>query len=87
MNKDVIEQVKAINEETKRIGEEIAHKVNQDEQLKDWFQKWCYGVQLFEKRGDEVMEMQQRLRLKGHDVKINMQSYELSYYGDIKEGE
>ena len=84
MNKEVIEKIKKINEETKRVGEEIAEKVNNDKELNTWFSKWSYGVGLLEKRGKEVMELQKELRAEGYDVKINMQSYELSYYGDIK---
>lgn len=85
MKKDIIELVKKINDETKRESEKISQQVNDDKELKTFFQKWSYGCSLFEKRGKKVMEIQKELRDKGHDIKINMQSYELSYYGDIKE--
>ena len=85
MKKDIIELVKKINDETKKEGEKIAEIVNNDKELNTWFSKWSYGCGLFEKRGKEVMEIQKELRDKGHDIKMNMQSYELYYYGDIKE--
>ena len=85
MKKDIIELVKKINDETKRESEKISQQVNDDKELNTWFSKWSYGCSLFKKRGDEVMEIQKELRGKGHDIKMNMQSYELSYYGDIKE--
>lgn len=84
MRKEIVERVKKINEETKRIGEEIAKRVNADKELNTWFSKWSYGVSLLSERGKEVMELQKELRDAGNDVKINMQSYELYYYGDIK---
>ena len=83
MKEDILQKIKEINEETKRIGEEIAEKVNNDKELTTWFSKWSYGVGLLEQRGKVVMEEQKKLREQGWDIKINMQSYELSYYGRI----
>lgn len=85
MKKDIIELVKKINEETKKESERISQQVNNDKELENFFQKWSYGNMLFEKRGKEVMEIQKDLRNKGHDIKMNMQNYELYYYGEIKE--
>lgn len=85
MRKDILELVKKINEETKKEGEKIADIVNNDKELDTWFSKWSYGCSLLEKRGKKVMEIQEKLRDEGHDIKINRQSYELYYYGDIKE--
>lgn len=76
----IIERIKEVNAETKRVGEEIANEVNQEKQL-NWFGKWSLGVSKLRERGQEVMRIQKELREQGYDVKINMQSYELSYLG------
>lgn len=85
--KDIKTIINEINEETKQEGERIAKQVNEDKELNTWFSKWNYGVGLLQKRGEVVMEIQKVLRSQGYDVKINMQSYELSYYGLINEEE
>ena len=81
--KDIKTIINEINEETRQEGERIAKQVNEDKELNTWFSKWSYGVELLQKRGQVVMEIQKVLRSQGYDIKINMQSYELSYYGLI----
>ena len=81
--KDIENIVNEINLETLKESERIVKLVNEDKTLETFFSKWNVGKSLLEERGKEVMKIQKTLRDKGYDVKINMQSYELSYEGMI----
>lgn len=48
------------------------------------FGQWCEGVTLLRTEiYPKSYELMERLRNAGFDVKINMQSYELSYHGKL----
>ena len=79
----VKELIKDVNKHTKEQWEEVIEEAK--EKSSKFFSQWCYVQQEMEKRRNCVMEIQSSLRSGGYDVKIDMQNYELSYYGKIKE--
>ena len=81
----VLEIIRKTNQETKEIAERIKDQVNQDQRLNSYFSKWCTASEEFQKRYSTVWNILQDLRSHGFDVKINMQSYELTYYGIINQ--
>lgn len=80
----VLEIIRKTNQETKEIAESIANKVNSDQELDTYFSKWLAGTNEFNKRYDTVHAILKELRNEGWDVKMNMQSYELSFWGSIE---
>ena len=79
----VKELIKDVNKTTKEQWEEVSKEAK--ENYEKFFDQWCYAQVEMEKRRNCVERIQQTLREGGYDIKINMQSYELSYYGRIGE--
>lgn len=79
----VLEIIRKTNQETEEIAKRITDQVNQDQKLNSYFSKWCTGKSEFNKRYYTVWNILQDLRSQGFDVKINMQSYQLTYHGTI----
>ena len=82
MEKQVKDFIKEVNEETNKQWKDISNKVNADESL-NFFGRWATAQETMEKRYRIVKGMLDILRDEGWDIKINMQTYELSYYGRI----
>ena len=72
----------ALNNETANQWAEITKKVNEDKSL-EFFEKWCIAQETMRKRYDIVNDILNTLRVEGWDVKIDMQSYNLSFHGRI----
>ena len=78
----VKELLLAVNNETRNQWKEITKKVNEDKSL-EFFQKWLIAQETMMKRYNIVNDILNGLREKGWDVKIDMQSYYLSFHGRI----
>ena len=80
--KEVKDLINELNEETKRIRKEVTDKVNEDESL-GIIGKMSKAYEMLETRYRCIREIQNLLRDNGWDIKMNMQNYELSYYGRV----
>lgn len=83
MEKQVKDLINEINEETRKQWKDITDKVNANESL-PFFAKWCTAQESMDIRYRCVREIQKELRDNGWDIKIDMQTYELSFYGKIE---
>ena len=64
------------NEMLKELGVEEGEKLNANE----WFNIWNKAYNLLEKYYNKGSLVQKACRAHGHDVKMNMQTYELTLY-------
>ena len=80
---NIKDYIKKLNIETNNKWLAKGDEANKDYAKESFFTKWCYVQHEMEKRKNELIHIQHRLRNKGFDIKMNMQNYELSYYGRI----
>lgn len=78
----VKELLLVVNNETTNQWEEITKKVNEDKSL-ELFGKLSTAYEIMEKRYNIVKDILDILRKEGWDVKIDMQTYHLSFHGRI----
>lgn len=78
----VKELLLVVNNETTNQWEEVTKKVNEDKSL-ELFGKLSTAYEIMEKRYNMVKAILDILRKEGWDVKIDMQTYHLSFHGKI----
>ena len=83
-NEEIVKElIKDVNKTTNEQWEEVIKEAK--EKTDEFIQQWFYVNHEMNRRRDCVMEIQKTLRSGGYDIKMDMQKYELGYYGKIGE--